>query len=241
VKSRRRKYLLAIGVALVIVAAVVSVIVFTGGKKAPLPAEASDEERRVSTMVWPAPLLLHVSIDPSQQADQPADVALLGGNMFLVDTGHGRLLEMSADGTSFKVLDSQVDPKLTLSIPLGIASGQGQLYVADSGTGRVLLVAPSGTVNRVITLERGGAADALPPRPIGIVVWGDGSFAISDANNHRLIKYGADGNVLWQVGTGAPATGDTGFNVPAGLALDKDGNVYVVDVLNAKVKKYSSD
>ncbi len=248
-RSRGSRYLVAAGVAIVLVAAII-----IGGCTSPeenevptsagelVPGQGAENESRVvSDKVWQATLALHVDIDPSQQAAQPADVALLDGTMFLIDTGHGRLLEVSADGKSFRVLDESVDPKLVLSGPMAAASDQGQLYVADSGAGQVLIVAPSGTVSRVFSLAKGDSADALPPRPIGIVVWSDGSFAVSDANNHRLIKYGADGNLLWTVGSGMPATGENGFNVPGGLALDKDGNVYVVDILNSQVKKYSAD
>ena len=138
-------------------------------------------------------------------------------------------------------MDKQVDPQLTMSLPMAIASHEGQLYVADSENGKVLIVTPDGKVNRVVTLAKGAQTDSKIPRPIGIVVWSDGSFAVSDANNNRLIKYGPDGTMLWTVGTGSPDPSDTGFNTPSGLALDKDGNVYVVDILNSKVKKYSSD
>ncbi len=208
----------------------------------PIPGMApeDDGERPVTSKVWGAILEQHIPVDP-EQADQPADVALVDGKMFLVDTARGRLLELSTDGKEPRVLDKQVDPKLVLSIPMAVATHQGQLYVADSGQGQVLVVAPSGTVSRVITLAKGSSADALPPRPLGIVVWDDGSFAVSDANNHRLLKYDADGNLLWTVGTGAPARGEDGFNVPGGLALDGAGNVYVVDILNSQVKKYSPD
>ena len=253
-KSRRVSFLAVAGVTAVLVATIIlagctsaengepetSEVPTTFGELVPGQAPGN-ESRQVSDKVWQATLALHVDIDPSQQADQPADVAPLDGKLFLVDTGHGRLLEVSADGKSFRVLDEQVDPQLVLSSPMAVASNQGQLYVADSGAGRVLIMAASGTVSRVIELARGNSADALPTRPIGIVVWSDGSFAVSDANNHRLIKYDADGNLLWTVGSGVPGTGETGFNVPGGIALDKDGNVYVVDILNAQVKKYSAD
>jgi DNA-binding beta-propeller fold protein YncE len=124
---------------------------------------------------------------------------------------------------------------------MAVTSHEGQLYVADSGSGQVFIVSPSGAVTKTISLEKGSSADALPPRPLGIVVWGDGSFAVSDANNHRLLKYDVDGNLLWNVGTGSRGQGETGFNVPTGVALDNQGNVYVVDALNSQVKKYSAD
>jgi len=244
-KSRRRKYLLAICVAAIVIAAIVTgVVLLTGDDEvavAPIPGlEPSDDDRPVSDKVWPATLALHVELDPAQ-ANQPADVAPLDGKMFVADTGHGRLLVVGADGKNTDVLDQQDDPQLTLSGPMALATHQGQLYVADSDAGRVLVVAPSGAVSRVFTLAKGSSADALPVRPIGIAVWNDGSFAVSDAANNRLNKYDSEGNLVWTVGTGERASGENGLNGPSGLALDKDGNVYVVDVLNSKVKKYSSD
>jgi tripartite motif-containing protein 71 len=194
----------------------------------------------VSDKVWQATLALHVEFDP-EQADQPADVAVLGGESFVLDTGHGRLLKISADGQIVQALDEQIDPKLVLSTPMAIASNQRQLYVADTEAAQAVLVTSSGEVSRVISLSKGSSADALPPRPIGIVAWDDGSFAVSDANNHRVIKYDIEGNMLWMLGSGIPAVGQDGFNVPGGLALDNEGNVYVVDILNAQVKKYSAD
>jgi sugar lactone lactonase YvrE len=203
-------------------------------------SEEEEEERPVTNKVWGATLVLQIPVTPDQ-ADQPADIALVDGNMYLLDTGRGRLLELNPDGKDPRVLDKQIDPKLVTSIPMAVATHQGQLYVADSGQAQVLVITPSGTVSKVIPLAKANTADALPPRPLGIVVWDDGSFAVSDANNHRLIKYDADGKMLWTVGAGASARGENGFNVPGGLALDSAGNVYVIDILNSQVKKYSPD
>lgn len=247
-RSGRVRYLAAAGALIIVVALVVGGCTSSGDGEVSTTAgelvpgqTPGGESRPVSDKVWPATLALHVEINPSEQADQPADVAVIDGEMFVVDTGNGRILEVSADGKNSRVLDEKVDPELVLSAPMAVASSQGQLYVADSGAGRVLVVAPSGAVSRAIPLAKGDPADALPPRPIGIVVWSDGSFAVSDANNHRLIKYDTDGNLLWTVGSGTAAIGENGFNVPSGLAVDNDGNVYVVDILNAQVKKYSAD
>jgi tripartite motif-containing protein 71 len=244
-RSRRTRYLIA-GGCVVLVLAVVGVILgltLGGGEEEvpPIPGMSTDEgERPVTDKVWGATLAQHIDV-PATQADQPADIAPLDGNLFLVDTGNNRLVEFGADGQNPRVLDAQVDPKLVMSGPMAVASHNGQLYVADSGEGKVLVVEPSGTVSNVITLAKGDSADALPPRPLGIVVWDDGSFAVSDANNQRLLKYDASGNLLWSVGNGQRGEGENGFNVPVGLALDKQGNVYVVDSLNSQVKKYSSD
>jgi sugar lactone lactonase YvrE len=244
-KGRRRWYLVAAAVAVVLIAVIVVVVLSPWSDEdevPPIPGMGSEEEeeRPVTNKVWGANLVLQIPVTPDQ-ADQPADIALVDGNMYLLDTGRGRLLELNPDGKDPRVLDKQIDPKLVTSIPMAVATHQGQLYVADSGQAQVLVVAPSGTVSKVIPLAKANTADALPPRPLGIVVWDDGSFAVSDANNHRLIKYDADGKMLWTVGAGASARGENGFNVPGGLALDSAGNVYVIDILNSQVKKYSPD
>ena len=217
--------------------------VLAGGeeKVAPIPGSEPSENRVVTDKVWPAPLALGIPIDATTQSDQPADVALIDGAMYLVAPSESRILEMSADGKSFKVLDKQVDPQLALSSIGGITSFQGQLFVTDATTGRILVVSPAGTVVEAITLAKGASTDQVPPFPVGIAVWSDGSFAVSDGGNDRLTKYGQDGHAVWSVGSGTRATGENGFNAPIGVALDKSGNVYVVDSLNSAVKKYSPD
>jgi sugar lactone lactonase YvrE len=247
-KWSRRKILAVAGGVIVVAVVVVGAVALTGGfspggeNVAPIPGmEPSDEARPVSDKVWPASLARQIPLDASLQADQPADLALLNGNAYLLDMGGGRLLELSADGKLSKVLDKQVDPQLALSLPMAIANSNGQLYVADSGSGKVIVVNADGKVSRVFTLAKGASTDGETPRPIGIAIWNDGSFAVSDANNNRVTKYGPDGSVIWTLGVGYPESGPNGFNTPSGLALDKDGNLYVVDILNARVKKYSSD
>ena len=243
-KSRRRWYLVIAGAAVVVIAAVVvSVVMLNGGgeKVAPIPGmEPADGSRQVTNQVWPAPLALAIPIDP-KQVDQPVDLAIIDGTMYLADPTGGRIVQVSADGKSLKVLDKQIDPQLTLTSPMAITSFQGQLYVLDTGGDRVLVVSPSGTVAKVMTLAKGASSDPYIPMPLGIAVASDGSLVVSDGGNHRLTKYGPDGHVVWTVGTGARATADKGFNNPVGVALDQDGNVYVVDSLNGQVKKFSPD
>jgi sugar lactone lactonase YvrE len=254
-KWRRKRYLVAaLGAALLVaVVVVVFVIVNPWGGKDVVPQSSTSQTvtpilgqedtgpRQVATEVWPAQLALQIDLNADPKANQPADVALLGDTMFVADTNNGRLLEVSADGKGIRALDKQVDAKLALSGPMAVASYQGQIYVANSLAGQVVIVQPSGTVTRVIDLEKGSPTDSEKPRPIGLAVWGDGAFVVSDADNHRLLKYGADGSLAWALGSGKRDEGDYGFNVPGGVALDKDGNVYVVDVLNNKVKKYSPE
>jgi DNA-binding beta-propeller fold protein YncE len=47
------------------------------------------------------------------------------------------------------------------------------------------------------------------------------------------------GEVRGVIGEGVPSAGEHGLNTPAGLAIDRLGNVLVVDRLNGVVKQYS--
>ena len=257
-KGRRGRCLVAAGAVIVLTAFIIVIasscsgsgeVTTTSFPEASYPglpgsdpgSSGSDSEPRpVDDKVWQAALALQVDLT-AQKANQPADVAVLDGTMFVTDTVNNRLLSVSADGKTVRVLDKTVDPKLVFDQPLAIASGQGLLYVADSHGGRVVVLQPSGAVTQVITLAKGSPTDAAQVRPIGIAVWNDGSFAVSDGSNNRVLKYGPDGNLVWMLGTGKRDKGENGFSTPAGLALDKDGNLYVVDILNGEVKKYSAD
>src|SRR5215471_11033227 len=72
--------------------------------------------------------------------------------------------------------------------------------------------------------------------PAGIALGPDGSIYLSDADGARIFKITPSGEVRTIAGTGTPGySGDGGLATsaqlqnPAGIALDRDGNLYVAD------------
>jgi len=81
--------------------------------------------------------------------------------------------------------------------------------------------------------------------PRGVAVAADGSIYVADSRNHRIQHLTADGKVLQTWGTFADlAKGQApggSFNEPWGIAVGKDGSVYVSDTWNHRVQKFSAD
>src|SRR5205085_2431661 len=76
------------------------------------------------------------------------------------------------------------------------------------------------------------------PAPSGVVVDADGATFISDYSGDRVLKYAADGTLLFQWGVGGTTPG--AFGGPFGLALDDRGTLYVVDQLNNRVQRFAA-
>lgn len=82
-------------------------------------------------------------------------------------------------------------------------------------------------------------------RPRGIAVAPDGTLYVADTDNHRIQHLTPQGKVLqtWgqygDIATGA-APGGT-FNQPWGIAVGADGSVYVADVWNHRVQKFTAN
>lgn len=78
--------------------------------------------------------------------------------------------------------------------------------------------------------------------PDGIAIDKDSNVVVSDKFLNRLQVFKPDGSLKWAVGK--PPTGKTiekgrAFGLPAGLDLDSDGNIYVVDAFNFTLQVYS--
>jgi len=230
---QRRVDVLALGLVCAVMAAALALALVA--EEAPRP--------RLSAQVYPASLAFHLG-SPSAGGreaglgwNQPSDIAVLGERWFVLDTGNDRILELNAVGAVVQVLDKRRDERLDLEAPMAIAGDGRYLYVANSGTAEVLVLTPDGGV--VWTLAVGG--DPLPARPIGLAVAANGDILVSDAANHRVLRYDGDGRLLWTAGAGSRSGGAEGLNTPGGLALDAAGNVYVVDILNGRVVKLSPE
>ena len=107
------------------------------------------------------------------------------------------------------------------------------------------LPTPVGWKAHVTTLAGDGSPLALSD-PFGVAVATDGSVFFTDAGEHnRIHKLTPDGSVTTLAG-GSEGFSDglattASFNTPSGLVLDDDGNLFVADTGNNRIRKITPE
>ena len=145
--------------------------------------------------------------------------------------------------------------------PRGIAQGpDGSFYVVDTSNLRVEKFDKDGKF--LLSFGSAGSGDgqfqALLPAdnnpapgtgPGGIAVDPQGNVYVADTWNHRMQKFDRDGKFIRQWGgfinlgdaAANAAEGQTKFFGPRGVAVDKQGNIYVTDTGNRRVMEYDGN
>ncbi len=161
------------------------------------------------------------------QFDNPHGLALdSAGNIFVADTGNGRIEKFSPNGI-FIISIGSVDPN-------GVAIDRGgNIYVAEiASKHRVQKLGPDGTF---IT---GWAPGLYGPRKIAIGP--DDSIYVVDSGRNRIVKFSPDGQVL--ASWGSEGSGDGQFSGLTSVAVDSANNrVYVADAMNGRIQVFDSD
>jgi sugar lactone lactonase YvrE len=144
-------------------------------------------------------------------------------------------------------------PTAMFGYPFGIAvDGAGVLYVADEGNSSIRKIAPDGTVSTLAGSLTGAAGfadgqgtSARFYRPDGVAVDGQGNVYVADTDNQRIRKIAPDGTVTTLAGSSYGYADGPGasalFAYPEGVAVDAQGNVYVADANNYRVRKILPD
>ncbi len=122
--------------------------------------------------------------------------------------------------------------------PIGVAAdAAGNIYVADYINGLIRKVTPAGVVT---TLLNSGQVFGLTFDAVGNLYYTTYSF-------HQVMKYSTTAVVsvvAGQSGTGGTTDG-TGqaarFYFPAGIIADGNGNLYVCDAFNHRIRKITAD
>ncbi|GAA4323296.1 hypothetical protein GCM10023149_24150 [Mucilaginibacter gynuensis] len=132
--------------------------------------------------------------------------------------------------------------------PKGLAAdAQGNIYVADFDNNIIRKVSPDGTTTTlagdgVAGKTNGKAAKARFNGPAFLAMDAVGNIYVADTKNFQIRKItpagqvsvlAGDGKKGYQNGTGASAR----FSDIAALIVDKDGNIYICDTGNHRIRK----
>ena len=179
-------------------------------------------------------LLLWTEADANQALVSPAGLALAPqGGLYVADAELGRVVRLDAGGVPM----GQIGHGL-LQRPTGLARDprQGLLYVADTYAHDIKVFNDAGALLHVIGRRGSGDGEFNYPTHLAFM---QGELYVTDTLNHRIQVFGADGQVL------ARKFGERGLFLgnlvrPKGVAVDGEGNVYVVESYYDSLLVFSS-
>ena len=208
-----------------------------------LPAFSPDGGRAVDTsLVRP----LALAIGPR------GEIYIAEGNRVRQVRQDGRIATFAGTGAAGFGGDGGPATLAELDMPQGLAADSaGNIYIADTLNHRVRRVAGDGTITTLAGVgEAGYSGDGGPASrarlhlPIGLAVGFGDSLFIADMGNNVVRQVGSDGVIRTVAGTGeAGYRGDSGpapyavLDGPGGIAFDDEGNLYIADTLNERVRR----
>ncbi|HVX86231.1 MAG TPA: hypothetical protein VH253_15720 [Phycisphaerae bacterium] len=176
------------------------------------------------------------------------------GELAVADLDNNKVYRISPQGQAAEVATGGLT-----SAPAGaVIDSRGNLFIADNKNASIIKITPDGesSVFAGKADEQGGAdgkaADARFSMPRAIAIDDHDNLYVADEGNSNVRKITPDGTVTTLAGgSGAPATAPAPepapaadaaaprFAAPRGIAVDKDGNVFLADTDNHAIRKIS--
>ena len=185
------------------------------------------------------------------QFDGPLGVAVdRKGNIFVADAYNDCIRRIATDGNvrtlagvGLPGFDDGDAASASFDTPCGIGvDKRGNVFVADAGNHAIRKIAPEGNVSTVARRTDGEPRENEPRlnHPVGVIVANDGFLFICDEGGGRIVRITPEGVGSVYAGQAAgfaDGTTEGRFNGPCGIALDREGNLYITDSQNYLVRE----
>jgi sugar lactone lactonase YvrE len=157
------------------------------------------------------------------------------GIFYVADTGKHRIVEFDKTGKKIYAWGTKGDKEGQFDEPIGLALDQaGNLYVADRLNFRIQVFTSKGQFIRQWPVK-GWSKEQIDMEPHLAMDQVHRLLYATDGRGKKVYCYKLDGtpvSTLQDNTNGAPL-----FSVPIGAAVDRDGNLYVVDAGAGKILK----
>jgi hypothetical protein len=152
-----------------------------------------------------------------------------------------------AGGSGAGIVDG-IGPSAQFKNPYSVAlDANGNLYTSDENDPRIRKISPAREVSVYAGIERSGFADGdSDTARFGsgnyIVADAEGNVYVSDGMNNRIRKISLTGQVSTSAGSNIAGfrngnSAGAQFSFPGGIAIDGQGNLYIADRGNFRIRK----
>ena len=202
--------------------------------------------------------------DSLQRLDNPYGIVVgKDGTVYFTDWERNMIRKITPDG-KVSIIAGDTEPgakdgkglSASFFLPQGIAiDDKGTLYIADTYNNIIRKMDANGMVTTLAGKpaikgkHNEGKKDGRGPsasfrHPCGIAVDKKGIVYVADMGNNNIRKITPDGTVTTLTGTGKPGAENgsldkASFYRPYGVAVNKNGDLFIADYLNNSVRKIS--
>jgi sugar lactone lactonase YvrE len=159
------------------------------------------------------------------------------GKLYVADGKVAAIFIFDPETHDTKMIKNGKDASFKLIMGLAMDDND-RMFVSDAESRRVLIFSPEHHLEASISE---GLSD-----PVGLAIDTENRFLyVADVGLDQVLVYDADNfKLLRKMGTTGKdhsLTSPGDFAKPVGLAVDSDGNLYVADMLNARIEVFDAD
>jgi hypothetical protein len=166
------------------------------------------------------------------------------GALYITDGANNNIRKISPEGIVSTILFIK-----QLFIPSSInTANDGSVYFLEYGKQRIRRITPDDKIQpafEICKIVDGVRIPYVFTNLFDFTVASDGTIYLVDAGTHTIIKRATNGiATVFAGGTAGYKDGngtDAQFNTPTNITIDANGNLYLTDLLNFRIRKITPD